>query len=281
MSTTSVNGFDLYYEEAGSGPACVVLHGGLGFDHHYMTALSPLESALRMIYVDQRGNGRSGRPPIETITIPQLAADVDAFREALGLEKVAVMGHSYGGFVALEYATRYPDRASHVIALSTSPGVFEPTDEELSERADPSWITPEVQAGLDFFAQGPPESYAAFIDGVPLITKAWLRTASPDVLAQTLLGGVHSVDAMRRGFEVLAGWSVADKLDRIACPTLAVCGRCDLFTTPECSARIANGVPGAEVVWLDRSGHFPWVDEPDVFFAAVLGWLGRNGAPGS
>lgn len=277
MTKARVHGVELFYTQAGAGPPCLVLHGGLGFDHTYMkSTLAPLETALRLVYYDQRGNGRSERPPLETITIPQLAEDAEALREHLGFERVAVIGHSYGGFVALEYATRFPDRLSHLIALDTSPGVFEPTEDELAQRSDPSWITPEVQRGLDVFAGPAPVSNEEFEAVLPVLVPAYLRSTSPDVLTGLLGSSILEVSTMVRGFEVLAGWSVADKLGRITAPTLVLCGRHDLFTTPECSKRLSTAIPEAELVWFEQSGHFPWVEEPDAFFAAVKDWVARH-----
>jgi len=278
VATASINGVDLFYTEAGSGPPCLVMHGGLGMDHTlYKRSLGPLEDALHLVYYDQRGNGRSSRPPLETITIPQLAEDADALREHLGIDRVAVIGHSYGGFVALEYATTLSDRLSHLITLDTSPGAFEPTGGELAERGDPSWITPEVERALEAFSGPPPASDAEYESQLRQIMPAYLRSSSTEVLSG-LNDVILDASAMVRGFEALDGWSVEPQLDQVGCPTLVLCGRYDLFTTPECSARIASRIPGAELVWFERSGHFPWLEEPDAFFAAVKGWLGRHPA---
>jgi proline iminopeptidase len=277
MTTTTINGFEMYYVERGTGVPCVALHGGLGFDHTYFaSAFGPLEDVLHFIYPDQRGNGRSERVPVETITIPQLADDVEALREHLALEKVALLGHSYGGFVALEYATRHPDRLSHLIALDTSPGGFEPTQDELEERADPSWITPDVQRAAQRFQQGLPETNEEFAEMLPVIAPIYLKDFPPSELAAILGATILDAAAASRSMQVLQGWSVADNLGRISCPTLVVCGRYDLLTTPECSKRLSTAIPDAEVVFFEKSGHFPWLEEPEPFFAAIRDWLARH-----
>jgi proline iminopeptidase len=273
----SINGTTLYYEEAGEGIPCIALHGGLGFDHTYLkSAFAPLEDAIRFIHVDQRGNGRSGRPPLETITMQQLAADVDALREHLGLEKVAVLGHSFGGFVALEYATTFPDRLSHLFCLSTSPGAFEPTGEELAERGDRSWVTPEVDAALAAMFSGFPSTAEELRSGFPMIAPSYVRVASPDLVTEAVRPMVLNPEALRRGFEILPGWSVVDSLGVIGCPTLVLCGRYDLHTTPECAKRLSTAIPRAELVWLEESAHFTWLDEPDAFLAAIRSFVERH-----
>jgi proline iminopeptidase len=282
VATAAINGTEIFCLVEGSGPPCVVLHGGLGFDHTYMrAAFQPLEDVRTMVYVDQRGNGRSGRPPLETITIPQLAADVEALREHLGYERIGVAGHSYGGFVALEYATTYPDHVSHLICEDTSPGVFEPTEAELAERADPSWITPEIQAGFEYFgslmASGETPTDEEFLTNLPTIAPVYLYRSDPGVLAAKLGGMIVNAEVSMHSMRVaLPGWTVADKLDRITAPTLVLCGRYDLMTTPECAKRLSTGIPGAELVWFESSGHFPSIEEPDAFISALRDFFARN-----
>ena len=122
MPVAHLNGTELFYVEVGEGVPCLVMHGGLGGDHSALHPwLDPLGDVMQLVYYDHRGNGRSGRPPSGMITFERLCADADALREQLGFEKVAVLGHSYGGFVALEYALRYRERLSRLILLGTSP----------------------------------------------------------------------------------------------------------------------------------------------------------------
>ena len=280
MATANVNGTELFYLVKGRGPPLVVLHGGLGFDHTYMGAsLRPLEDVRTMIYVDQRGNGRSGRPPLETITMPQLAADVDALREHLGHERIGLLGHSYGGFVALEYATTFPDHVSHLVCEDTSPGVFEPTDDELAERADPSWITPEVEAGFALFGSMTSDGIDddGFRDALPQIAPVYLYRTDPSALTELLGGGIVNAEVALHSMTVaLPGWSVADKLGHITAPTLVLCGRYDLMTTPECAKRLSTAIPGADLVWFEHSGHFPSVEEPEAFESALRAFFTRT-----
>ncbi len=273
MPEVALNGARLYYDVHGSGPPLIAIHGGLGFDHSSMVGpLEPFEDLNTIVYYDQRGNGLSERVDLETITIAQLAADVDALREHLGFERVGLAGHSYGSFVALEHATTHPQRVSHLMLLGASPGAFEPTADELAERGDRSWVTPEIEAMLPgrYTLPASDEEMEALF---PTIARSYLRHADPSVLAEELSQTIFDVAAARAGFKALMGWSVVDKLDRIAAPTLVACGRHDLHTTPECSARLASSIPNAELVWFEESAHFPWLDEPEAFDAAVRAWL--------
>ena len=271
MSFLEVNGTKLFYVKSGRGMPFIALHGGLGYDHAYMrTPLAGVEDLVRVTYFDQRGNGRSDPVPLETITMKQLAEDVEAVRSELGYERVGIVGHSFGGFVALEFATTFPDRVSHLLLLDTSPGAFEPTPEELAERGDRSWITPEVE---DALRSPMPRSDEEFASLLPALVPAYVRTVDPSVLLTEMQRALLKVDAMRAGFQTLAGWSVVDKLGTITAPTLVVCGRHDLQTTPECAKRLSTAIPNAELAWFENSGHFPWVEEPQAFEARLRDFL--------
>lgn len=265
MAFATVNGTELFYVESGRGIPFFAIHGGLGFDHAYLrNAFAPVEDLARIVYFDQRCNGRSKCSSIEELTMEQLAADVDGLRQELGFEKVGLAGHSYGGFVALQYAVTYPDHLSHLILLDTSPGTFEPTDAELAERGDRSWVTAEHEAAMAAIYGELPATDEEFRALAPAIARVWSRGDTGPALAEANRA-ILKVDAARRGFEILGGWSVDERLGEIGCPTLVACGRHDLLTTPECSKRLADKIPNAELTFFENSGHMPWLEEPQAF----------------
>ena len=120
MATAELNGTTTWYEVDGEGPPCLLLHGGLGLDHSlYRATFSPLDDRAQLVFFDHRGNGRSGRPPIDTITIEQLADDAAAIAVHLGHRRViVVVGHSYRGCVGQELALR--QLPTHDVARRTA-----------------------------------------------------------------------------------------------------------------------------------------------------------------
>ena len=116
----AVNGTELYVDVEGAGlvpdgprmrqrPVVLVLHGGPGYDHaHLKPLLGPLADAAQLAYVDHRGQGRSGRPPVATCPLEQYADDAAAVCRTLELGRPTVLGQSFGGFVALQLALRHP-----------------------------------------------------------------------------------------------------------------------------------------------------------------------------
>ena len=170
ISTMSVNGADLHYAVAGDGLPCLVMHGGLGMDHTYLRPwLDPLGDTLQLVYYDHRGNGLSGSPGIETQTHAQFAGDADALVRGLGFDRVAVLGHSYGGFIALEMALRYPDRVSHLILVDTRPSVTAGT--EVLDNARARGATDSMVAALQAESTSDDELRASFQEILPLYFK--------------------------------------------------------------------------------------------------------------
>ena len=114
------------------------------------------------------------------------------------------------------------------------------------------------------FSSPPPATDDEFRARLPGNAPAYVK-GDASAIAAELSRVIAKADVMRRGFEIFQGWSVVDSLDTIKVPTLVVCGRYDLHTTPECSARLASAIPNAELAWFENSAHFPWLEEPQAF----------------
>jgi len=259
----------LFYAEVGSRLPCLVMHGGLGLDHTSMhPSLDPLGDRLRLIYYDHRGNGRSGRPPIETLTFVQFAADADALRAALGHERVAVLGHSYGNFIALEYALAYPQRVSHLLLTGTAPAFdYGP---EIERNARERGATPEMLAALGMQPRDDAELARLWATILPLYFYRYDRRAE-DLFRETRF----SAAAMVRGAELLPHFKFLLRLSELRAPTLLLSGRHDFITPRHQAERLQASVPHARLVTFEKSGHYPWVEEPEAFFGAVREWLDR------
>ncbi len=267
MPLISVNGTELFYEEAGAGLPCLVMHGGLGLDLTSMhPSLDPLGDVLRLIYYDHRGNGRSGRPPLETTTFEQLADDADALRASLGHERVAVLGHSYGSFVALEYALRHPQRVSHLILVGTAPAMD--YGHEIADNARRNGATPEMLAALGATPQDDEELGRLWRTIVPLYFYQY------DERAEALFRETRfSAAAMVRGAHLLPHYNLMLRLSELHTPTLILAGRHDFVTPPRQAERLQAMLTNSRLVIFERSGHYAWVEEPERFFPVVRGWL--------
>ena len=275
----SVGDTRLHVVERGTGYPVIVLHGGPGLDHRsFGDYLDPLTDAYRLVLVDQRAQGRSERSPEETWTLERMAADVPALAEALGLERYALLGHSYGAIVALQNAVDFPGGAAQTIVSSGVPSAsyladvdanlaaFEP--EELRERVTQSWerekhVTTEEEVA-SLLSDQLPFHFGDPLD--PRIAEFERRTDgaaySPDVLR-------HFANAEYGGIEV------EERLGTVTQPVLVLAGRRDRTCSVAAAEVIAAALPDAELVVFEESGHMTFVEENERYLEVVRDFLDR------
>ena len=270
MPIASVNETELFFVTAGHGLPCLVMHGGLGFDHTYLHPwLNPLGDTLHLVYYDHRGNGRSGRPAKETMTHAQLAADADALAAHLGFDQVAVIGHSYGGFIALEFALRYPQRLSHLILLDTAPAFNYP--DEIMENARRLGATEQMLAILQAGFVSDDDMRQNFLVIWPLYFKTFDAEIGQRLLERSI---INASGGAREG--ELAAYNVVPRLGEIRTPALVLVGRHDFICPPSQAHLLHGGLPRSELVIFEDSGHLPYVEEAEAFFTTVRGWIRRT-----
>jgi len=267
MATAAINGTTLYYDELGAGPTCLVLHGGLGLDHSLYRDFDRLAARVRLVYYDHRGNGRSGRPGLSTLTMEQLADDAAVLLDHLDADRAIIIGHSYGGFVAQELAVRHPDRVAALVLVDTTAGQRGAAEEPDGEQRPP--MPAELAAAM---ASAPPTD-ALMAAGMRPLLRHYLHRLSPDDVAPRSTPVRFDAAAMTRSMRVLADWSVADRLGAVTAPALVLVGRHDVVTAPAEARRIARRIPDARVAEFDESGHFPWLEQPEEFFLVLETWL--------
>jgi len=271
MTTIEINGTELFHVRVGSGAPALVLHGGLGIDQTLYRTLDPLGDRLELVYYDHRGNGRSARPDPSTLTMEQWADDAAALAsELFPGERFIAIGHSFGGFIAQELAIRHTAALAGLVLVCTTPG-------QLGAGEEPASEGPPVPAEFVEVISTPPATDDEYASGMRRLLPFYFRDTPPEEAWSLLDDTIFDAAAMRRGFEVLGSWSSVDRLGGVDVPTLVAAGRHDAITAAPQTHRIAARLPDAEVVVLEESAHFPWMEEPAAFFAAVRDWLGRRG----
>ncbi|MHC4433346.1 MAG: alpha/beta fold hydrolase [Planctomycetota bacterium] len=270
MSTANINGIDVFYHEVGAGIPCLVFHGLLGDHTHMHPWLDPLGNAMHLVYFDYRNFGRSSRPAIETLTFDQLCADADGLRAQLGFDKVALMGSSFGGCVELHYALNYPERVSHLLLMDTTPAFNYGT--EIMANAQRKGATAEMMAVLE----GPdPTDDADLQRQVKTILPLYFHKYNETIANRVVGNTVWSASGNNRCGELLANFNLTARLKDVHAPTLIIVGRDDYVTPPAQAEILHEHIPGSQLVVFEHSGHLPYVEESDVFFAAVRGWLSQ------
>jgi proline iminopeptidase len=267
----------LFVESRGVGYPLILLHGGPGLDHHeFADYLDPLTDGFRLLFVDLRACGRSEPCPSRTWTLERHAQDVIMLARALGLGRYGVLGHSYGAFVALQNAVDFPGMAAQTIVSSGVPSMrwlaavernleaFEPV--ELRDQVTASFARePEVDTPEGFgqlMREQLPFHFADPLD--PRIDRYLARTAdtvyAPDVLRHFSASGYGGIE-------------VEDRLGEIGSPTLVLAGRYDRTCVVQAAEATAAGIPDGELVVFEGSGHMTFVEEPELYVAAVRSFL--------
>jgi proline iminopeptidase len=267
----------LYYEVVGGGDAVVVVHGGPGLDHVYLRpGLDILADSLALVYYDQRGTGRSEVPlEAEAINLDAFVEDIDRLREALGLEKVTVLGHSFGGLIAMAYALAHPERTHALLLLNTvEPGPR--WQEEATSRAAAA-RTPADAAELEEIVASPgfAERDAAVMSRLYRVAfrgtfkdRSRVEELNLELAANTARDGPDVAGLLGQSMGQVDWW---DELSGLDVPTLVVHGRFD--PTPiEMAQALAETVPGGQLALLE-SGHFPYVEAPEELARVVRSFL--------
>lgn len=265
--------------EAGDGPPVLMVHGtGGGFDQALAFAAPLLAQGWRVIAPSRIGYLRSDYPPGATP-----ATEADGFADlldALGIDRVPVIGGSAGAQPAIEFAIRHPVRCSALVALV--PAAFAPG------RPPVRPPTPLAQAIIDhglqsdfLFWAGMSVAQDAMIGALLATDPALVRAAAPaeQVRARAILRDILPVSARARGFAHDARFAADPQpqaLDRIAAPTLAISMEDDRFETAAAARHIAASVKGAELILYPTGGHI-WIGRQAALFAAVDDFLRRAG----
>ena len=283
-----LNGVRHYYRVAGTAPAStppvVFLHGGPGQGSEHFDALAGpyMERDLRMVYFDQRGSGKSERPATGDYAIATLVEDIEALRQALGVPTIALVGHSFGGLLALEYAAKYPAHTSHVVFAA---GLWD-TDLQCRLRARRlAELRPEAYARVAKDTIGPdgkPRNHCglefnAFSGAEREAYNLELMFPNPAVRARidsvNAAQGIRNTGEMSRAIFSGGGEIQFRAYDRLTMPVLVIAGQHDGAVQPAGARELASRLPNARFVEYDRSGHFVYVDEPDRFAREVTSFV--------
>jgi pimeloyl-ACP methyl ester carboxylesterase len=274
------DGRALTYRIEGSGPTLVCHPGGPGFSSRYFADLAGLDAARTLVLVDPRGTGASD-PPFDrrAYDFEDYAADLDELRIHLELEQLDLLGHSHGGCVALVYAASYPGRVGKLVLASTvahfGPEQHEAMVAGMEAKAGEPWYE-DARAALEAEQAG---AFSSDLELAQLAMRefpfyfACYGDRETDYL-EILRGEIPNADALLYfNNDVFTTFDLRPSLERISAPALVVAGEEDFITGPLCARPLADGIRRSQLVLLPRSGHFVFVEAPDAFRDAILGFL--------
>ena len=278
-----VNGIQLHVDVQGPADVPVIYahHGAPGLGTHATPkrAFAPMADAYRVVTWDARGSGASD--PVPPYTHAQWVADWDGLRAHLGDERIVVKGGSYGGYVALEYALTHPDRVRALVLRDTSASrSFEAMAKAnaLARAKEFPDITPEL---LDMVFDGRVPDDATMRSAYATVAPLYDAKTDPKKAAERVAAAVVRADTHNQAFSKnLPNYDLTGRLHEIQVPVLITVGRHDWITPVAASEEIAAGIPHAELVVFEHSGHSPQIEENAKWVATVRDFLERHGVAG-
>jgi proline iminopeptidase len=232
--------------------------------------LNWFERFFTVIYFDTRGSGRSERPPnVTDYKYDQFSADLDVLRNHLHQEQIWIIGHSGGGWLAMHYAIAYPNRCSGLVLLDSiaandAEWRKDVTERQTARRNEP-WYEETIQASSDPRTKKDEKVFCEALNST-------LRFAFHDVKNFAKFqagGGFFSLPAFKGMAISNKGGAPLLPLEKITVPTIIVAGASDDRASPLQAERIHSGIRGSKLIVIEKAGHFPWLEQPDNFFAAV------------
>lgn len=276
-----LNGTHLFVHREGAGDAILVVHGGPLLDHGYLVEpLRPLADGHQLVFYDQRLSGRSdGDVDTASVTLDAFVADIEALRRTLGLDRIHLLGHSWGGLLAMKYALAYPDRLLSLILVSPmAPSAGLGQKEAAALRAT---IAPADTAGM-----GSLRASAGFSQGDPATIERMLQLSFRSQLhepglAERLRFHIPG-DYRERGRQLgrlmgeLGSYDLLEELAELRVPALV------LYGASEVGASLGGDVFRATirdvtVEVVPNAGHFLFLERPAAFLPLVESFIGRTG----
>jgi proline iminopeptidase len=269
-----LNGIRIHYTIRGSGPALIAHSGGPGMDARGWDDFARIDDFVTVIAFHPRGSGLSDPAPGDAYRLPDYAADVEALRLHLGLNKPIVMGWSHGGTVAQQFAFSYPNSLSKLILFDTTAYFGEflgDTETAVREFKDQPWYEASLAALQKEWAgdyQTDDDMARLWADEMKFYFKqfdaraqAYHRRTKDFPIRITPLKVFNA-----RGLPTM---DLRPRLREIVVPTLVMVGRHDFITNVAMAEEMVRHIPDARLEIFEDSGHFALVEEPEKFYRVV------------
>jgi proline iminopeptidase len=278
----NVNGTELFTRTLGEGVPVVILHGGPGLDHTYLLPqFAELAKHHKLIFFDQRASGKSSSTvDTNSMTMDNFVEDVEGIRRAFNLEKMDLLGHSWGGLVAMFYAVKYPDHLNSLILANSTPASAALRNASFALMANRTSKEDSIAQVALYKTEGFRAKNSTTMDEFfrLLFRGTFYDRRYADSLTLTLDTSYATKGRVLRYLmrdRELAAYDLFARLNVIHCSTLIVGSDYDMVA-PEANEKIHWNIPGSTLVVLKKCGHFPFVESSKEFFGAIESFLEKT-----
>jgi proline iminopeptidase len=281
-----LRGTEIYFDIAGmqieadhsEKPVMFMLHGGPGGDHmRYKQHSIELQDVAQLVFIDHRGSGRSKKTHAREYTLENNIEDVEALRKHLGLERICILGTSYGGMVAQGYAIRYPKQVDKLILVVTAPSYrfIDEARKLVLKRGNAKQI--EV---CDKLWKGKLNSHDDVMEFFNAMQPFYSFTIKKNqAMAYNMSQSVYSYEALNQAFKpngFLRKFDLIPKLKKITSPTLILAGKHDWICSAEQSRVMAKHIPNSTLKIFRDSSHALAVDVHDEYITIIKKFLKKK-----
>ncbi len=272
-----INGTQLFISEAGKGEPLIVIHGGPGLNHQYFKPyLDPLAEKIKVVYYDQRACGESVIPSTDSLSLSFFVDDIEGIRKSLGVEKVNILAHSWGAILAVNYGLKYPKHVKKIILSN-------PVPLSLEYQAESMKMLQTRTTKQDSIERATLMNSEAFRNHDLATTEKLMKSFFlPSLYDRSKISGLKlglsltyhtATSALYKGLGPdLKSYNYYESIAAFSFPVLVIAGKADNIPM-EAINKINQNVSNSQLVILNRSGHFPFIEEPAAFNQTVLNFL--------
>jgi proline iminopeptidase len=270
----TLNGVQIHYTVRGEGPALIAHSGGPGMDARGWDDFARIDEFVTIVAIHPRGSGLSGSAAEDAYLLPDYAADVQALRLHLGLDRPIVMGWSHGGMVAMQYAFTYPDALSKLILFDTSAYFGEflgDLEGAVQEFKHEKWFKKSAAALKAEWAgkyQTDEDMSRLWVEEMKFYFKKFdERATAYHERTRDLPLRIASLKTFNE--KEAPTMDLRPLLKKITVPTLIIVGRHDFITNVAMAEEIVKQIPNARLEIFENSGHYAFVEEPEKFYRVI------------
>jgi proline iminopeptidase len=277
--TFQANGASIYYEVIGNavGTPLMVANGGPGFDHVYLhisDAWDTLGKTRKVVLYDQRGTGRSSKVAAgQSCTLRDQIEDLEALRAQIGADQIDLLGHSWGGYLAMAYAARYPKHIQHLLIVDSAAPKWGDTV-FLFRDVFPEGVAREDAAN---FASQMGDKDAADAALREYFSMLFYSPEKRDAALVQMADVSENREVNQAVTHDIQRFDLNPELTKFHFPTVVMTGRFDMNVAPVVAYKIHRAVPASQFVVFEKSGHMPFYEEPEKFVQTVESFIGRDG----